>query len=95
MARSKTCKKCLETKLLIYFYKQNKGLLGRTAECKECRKYRTRIWTSNNKEKKLESCRKWCMVNSEKRKEYNQKWRETNPEYFRENRKRNKSKKND
>lgn len=82
MGLSKKCNKCSEVKSIAYFYRQNKGLLGRTGECKECRRIRTKTWTENNKDKKRASDK-----NRSKRidrSEYNREWRSKNKQYFRD-----------
>lgn len=84
MGISKKCNKCLDNKSIAYFYKQKCGLYGRTGECKDCRRLRSRKWNSENKEKKSETGKKWHQLNKRNRKEYNEKWRKQNPEYFRE-----------
>lgn len=82
MGVQKTCSKCLICKSISCFYKQKNGLLGRTGECKECRKKRTKIWTDENRERKNEADRK--RSKNIDRREYNKKWRESNPNYFKE-----------
>lgn len=84
MGVEKKCNKCGITKSIGRFYKQKNGMYGRTGECKECRKQRTRKWISENKEKKLESDRKRDRKNREKNIVKNKKWREKNPDYFKE-----------
>jgi hypothetical protein len=84
MGINKKCTNCLQTKSIAYFYKQKCGLLGRTGECKDCRRLRSRKWNLENKEKKSETAKRWHQINKINRKEYNEKWRKNNPEYFRE-----------
>ena len=80
MGVEKTCSTCNIRKSISEFYKQKKGLLGRTGECKECRKSRSKLWGQENKEKKSEMNKLW--YRSVDRKAYNEKWRKNNPEYF-------------
>lgn len=88
MGLKKKCTKCAETKSIALFYKQKKGLLGRTAECKDCRKKRTQKWTDENREKKNFTARKNYIPG--KRAKYNEIWRKENPEYFKQYYKQNK-----
>ncbi len=82
MGIDKTCKKCHQTKSISYFYKQKKGLLGRTAECKECRRKRSKIYADQNKERK--SAVSKLRYKFTDRRAYNAKWRKENPDYFKE-----------
>ncbi len=80
MGVKKTCSTCKEIKSIACFYKQPKGLYGRTGSCKECRKKTSNNWAEKNKDRKnlLERERK------RDRKQYCEKWRKENPNYFKE-----------
>ena len=80
MGVKKTCSKCGENKSIAYFYKQKCGLYGRTGECKDCRRKRSKKWSDQNQEKRLEYSRKYEKTRDKK--SYNEIWRKKNPEYF-------------
>lgn len=82
MGVNKTCCKCGECKSISYFYRQKKGLYGRTGECKDCRKRRSKKWSNENHDKRIEYSRKYEKTRD--RRSYNEKWRKLNPGYFKE-----------
>jgi len=82
MQTEKKCKECQEIKHVDLFYKQLKGMLGRTSECKECRKKRSMIYAESHREQKNEQSKLWYKTVD--RSEYNAKWRKENPDYMKE-----------
>lgn len=85
MQKEKKCKACQKNKDLNLFYKQIKGMFGRTSECKECRKKRSKVYADDHKDQKyLQS--KFRHLTIEK-KEYMKQWRKNNPNYMKEYRK--------
>lgn len=75
----KICSMCKEEKEPEGFYKQVKGLMGLTAECKDCRKKRTFGWKCDNRE----HVKKYSKETYAKhKKEANRKYREANPDYM-------------
>lgn len=80
MGVKKRCSGCKIEKSLSQFYNQKKGLLGRTGECKICRRMRSKIYLEKNREKKNKQARE----NPRDRFEYRKKWNSENPEYYRE-----------
>lgn len=82
MSVKKNCSKCKECKSISCFYKQKNGLYERTAECKECRKNRSRTWGQINKEQK--NSRAKISRKLIDRREEQKIWREKNPFYFKE-----------
>lgn len=86
----KKCRSCGQIKALDEFYKQEKGMCGRTAECKKCRKDRSSFYAEHHKEEKSRSTKLLYDRKKELRLAQNKQWREDNPEYMREYRKRQK-----
>lgn len=90
----KKCSTCKEEKSLKHFYKQNKGLLGRTGSCKVCRRIRTLAYQKTEKAKQKR--KEWDKENrkkyGEKNRERNRKFRQENPNYWKEYYQQNKGK---
>lgn len=78
--KEKICSKCRDKKSISEFYEQKYGFLGRTSDCKQCRRWKSRMWARKNPEKILEYRKKY----NEKRDipSYTKEWREKNKEYF-------------
>lgn len=79
MKNEKICSKCRKFKSLSEFYRQKKG---KTSDCKECRKSRSKIWAEKNQEKISE----YKITYNKKRnlKVYWTSWKEKNKQYYTE-----------
>lgn len=62
----KTCKTCLQTKPLEYFYKSLSNKDGLNKSCKECVKNKVREYKKNNKEKIKIYKEKYRLLNKDK-----------------------------
>lgn len=82
---SKECSKCLTLKDINLFFRSERGLGGRQADCKECHsKYhlvnrdenlqKKRSWYRANRERVLENNRRWLEDNLARVREYKKLW---------------------
>lgn len=97
---TKTCTKCGITKPLNDYHAQKKGLYGKCAQCKECKRANNRAWHKANKERrrvydlaKYQANPEKHRANARARHETNRErsranaraWREANPEQHKAN----------
>ena len=80
----KTCNTCGAEKNVSLFYKQKGGLYDRTAECKVCRRHRSKVYRAANEDQVNEQGRSYYEINQERKKERNRLYRLAHPNYMRE-----------
>jgi hypothetical protein len=66
---AKVCNKCIETKALVDFHTEKRGIGGKTATCAECINKSMREYKSNNRDKTREQFKRYYAENREKIKE--------------------------
>jgi hypothetical protein len=80
----KKCSKCALEKHFNDFYKKKSGLNGLHAQCKDCFRLRTKLFSEQNRERKKEIDRKYYQKSKQAKSVSNRAWREENPNYFKE-----------
>jgi 5-methylcytosine-specific restriction endonuclease McrA len=74
----KTCTKCKAEKPKTEFYTQSKSKDGLQPNCSECHKALSKIWRSENKDRKAESNKAWRLSNQDRSKEMASAWYQLN-----------------